>query len=272
MGVSMSLVISGNANVDPDFVPNPVWVVGAEGTADPKTLPMHHHRKDQLVFNARGIVRCQTEESNWIIPPQCAVWIPAGTVHQSSCAGNIENYVLYVEPSCVKTLPRACCIVTVCPMLHEMLRRAAHFANTIDGPQMRLAAVILDEVAAAPVEQLRLPMPHNVRLRQIAERLVADPADKATLSEWAQRIGLGQRTLSRLLQEETGMTFGRWRRQLHVLVGIRELSAGETVQAVASTLGYESASSYTTMFRKTLGRPPGRYLAERNFPGSATIS
>jgi AraC-like DNA-binding protein len=83
------------------------------------------------------------------------------------------------------------------------------------------------------------------------------------VSEWARRAGLGHRTLSRLLQEETGMTFGRWRRQLHVLVGIRELAAGETVQVVASNLGYESASSYTTMFRKTLGRPPARYLAER---------
>lgn len=265
----MSLVVSTNANVDPDFVPDPVWVVGAEGTAEPKTLPMHHHRKDQLVFNARGMVRCQTQENNWIVPPQCAVWIPAGTAHQSSCGGNIENYVLYVEPSRVKTLPRACCIVSVCPMLQEMLRRAAQLATTAHGPQRRLADVILDEVGAAPVEQLRLPMPHNARLRQIVERLIADPADKATLSEWAQRVGLGQRTLSRLLLEETGMTFGRWRRQLHVLVGIRDLTAGETVQTVASNLGYESASSYTTMFRKTLGRPPGRYIAERPFNASA---
>jgi AraC-like DNA-binding protein len=29
-------------------------------------------------------------------------------------------------------------------------------------------------------------------------------------------------------------------------------------------LGYESASSFVTQFRKVLGAPPGRYMAERS--------
>jgi AraC-like DNA-binding protein len=47
---------------------------------------------------------------------------------------------------------------------------------------------------------------------------------------------------------------------------LRQLSAGQTVQAVAMDLGYESASSFVTMFRKMVGKPPSRYLLERLVP------
>ncbi|MGK6315572.1 helix-turn-helix domain-containing protein [Neorhizobium sp. DT-125] len=93
--------------------------------------------------------------------------------------------------------------------------------------------------------------------------LVAAPADHATVAEWASRIALSERSLSRMLMAEIGMSFGRWRRQLHVILALRHLSAGQTVQAVASDLGYESASSFVTMFRKMLGKPPCRYLLEQ---------
>jgi len=61
-----------------------------------------------------------------------------------------------------------------------------------------------------------------------------------------------------------GMSFGRWRRQLHIVLALRRLSAGQSVQAIAVDLGYESASSFVTMFRKMVGKPPGRYLLERS--------
>ncbi|MGL6092123.1 MAG: helix-turn-helix domain-containing protein, partial [Pseudomonas paracarnis] len=37
----------------------------------------------------------------------------------------------------------------------------------------------------------------------------------------------------------------------------------ESVQSVALDLGYENASGFITMFRKAMGQPPARYLADR---------
>jgi AraC-like DNA-binding protein len=59
------------------------------------------------------------------------------------------------------------------------------------------------------------------------------------------------------------MTFGRWRQQLHVLIALRLLSAGSSVQTVSQDLGYESPSAFIAMFKKSLGKPPARYLADR---------
>jgi AraC-like DNA-binding protein len=96
--------------------------------------------------------------------------------------------------------------------------------------------------------------------------LLANPTDRATLAEWASRVALSERSLSRMLMREIGMSFGAWRRQLHVILALRRLAAGESVQAVALDLGYESASSFVTMFRKMVGTPPGRYLMEPRKP------
>jgi AraC-like DNA-binding protein len=100
-------------------------------------------------------------------------------------------------------------------------------------------------------------------LKQIAESLLKNPGDRSTISEWAARCALSERTLARLVVKQTGMTFGRWRQQLHVLLALQRLSAGSTVQTVSEDLGYESPSAFIAMFKKSLGRPPGQYLASR---------
>ena len=98
---------------------------------------------------------------------------------------------------------------------------------------------------------------------RLAALLLAQPADKGTLAEWASRIGMSERSMTRLLLEESGLSFGRWRRQLHVILSLQRLARGESVQRVALDLGYENASGFITMFRKAVGQPPARYLADR---------
>ncbi|WP_244121755.1 helix-turn-helix domain-containing protein [Burkholderia gladioli] len=58
------------------------------------------------------------------------------------------------------------------------------------------------------------------------------------------------------------MSFGRWRQQLHLMLAVQWLANGMSIQQVADELGYESASTFVTMFRRTLGAPPARYMAE----------
>jgi AraC-like DNA-binding protein len=124
-------------------------------------------------------------------------------------------------------------------------------------------AALLDELVAAPVQDLHLPMPQDPRLRRLVEMLLKDPAGKTSKADWAPRIGMSERSMSRLLMQETGMSFGRWRRQLHVILALQRLTKGVSVQTVALDLGYENASGFVTMFRKAVGKPPARYLSDR---------
>lgn len=121
---------------------------------------------------------------------------------------------------------------------------------------------LMDELSDAPVGKLNMPMPREARLRRLAEMLIADPSAKTSFANLANSLGVSERTLSRLLLQEIGMSFGRWRHQLHVMLAVQRIASGVSVKTVALELGYENASSFVNMFRKTLGKPPARYLAE----------
>ncbi len=249
----------------PDRIGRPVVVMGLSMVVEGWEFPKHSHRKAQLLFSASGVVTVETENGVWVVPPQCAVWIPGGLVHKARSTGEVRGFGLFVEPDAIEGLPEICCSVSVSPLLQNLLEKAAGFDEYYDedGVEGRLMAVMLDELVAAPLEQLHLPIPADMRLRKLTDLLLDDPSSHATLEQWAHRIGMSERSLSRLFSQETGMSVGRWRRQLHVITGVQLLTQGRSIQSVAFDLGYESAGAFVTMFRKAVGTPPGRFLAER---------
>ena len=96
----------------------------------------------------------------------------------------------------------------------------------------------------------------------MADRLVTDPSDRTTLQEWARELATSERTLLRALSRETGMSFVRWRQRFQIVFALKRLAEGASVQTIAYDLGYESSSAFVTMFRKRLGEPPMKFLAE----------
>jgi AraC-like DNA-binding protein len=225
----------------------------------------HAHPESQLVYLVRGELICEASNAIWIVPPRSALWIPGSVTHRIRAKAPLEGYSLLVDPGAAPGLPRDCCAVSTTPLLRELLLRLATRPPLYDaeGPEARLVSVILDELSRVVVENHRLPMPNDARLRLLVDAMIANPASGATMKTWAKRIGVGERTLNRLLVAETGLSFGRWQRQLHVILAIQKMSRGATVQRVALDLGYESASSFVTMFRKALGTSPARHMAGR---------
>jgi AraC-like DNA-binding protein len=228
-------------------------------------LGPHCHHEAQLMLVVRGLVSCEVASGLWMVPPQCALWIPAGMEHSMRGVGDLQLYCVYVDPKLTQDLPRDCCVLTVSPLLREIVIELSHLPKDSDGyePDAQLIGIMIDRLATASVERLHLPMPSDRHLRQIADRLLADPSDRTTIPEWARKVGMSERTLCRMLSKETGMSFGRWRQQFQIMLALDRLSEGDSIQAVAFALGYESSSAFVTMFRKTLGKPPLRFLADR---------
>ncbi|WP_339421149.1 MULTISPECIES: AraC family transcriptional regulator [Pseudomonas] len=250
---------------DFDNVPRPVVALRAAAVAENWEYATHRHRKAQLLYSVRGVLNCEVEDGVWIVPPLSAVWIPGDLPHSVWGSGETECYCLFVEPDAASDLLEKCCTISVTPLLRELLLRVAGFPElyALGSREDRLVATLLDELVTAPAEDLHLPMPRDLRLRHLAELLLIDPTDKTSKSNWAVRIGMSERSMSRLLMYEVGMSFGRWRRQLHVILALQRLTKGESVQTVALDLGYENPSGFITMFRKAVGKPPARYLSER---------
>jgi AraC-like DNA-binding protein len=214
------------------------------------------------VYASAGVMTVVTEHGMWVVPPQRAVWIPAGIVHTVQARGPVAMRSLYIQREAAVWLPTTCCVVNVTPLLRELIVRAValplRYAH--GGQDERMMLLMLDEIRQLPVAPLHLPEPTDRRLRQITTALRTDPADDRTLETWARAVGASPRTLARLFVAETGMTFRQWQRQVRLLAGLVRLADGQPVTVVALEVGYESPSAFIAMFRRALGTTPGQYF------------
>jgi AraC-like DNA-binding protein len=235
----------------------------AKEFTDGHRIAPHSHERAQLVFAADGVMMVVTSEGSWAVPPQRAVWIPAGVTHQIRMAGGVAMRTLYVRADVAARLPSRVRVIAVSALLRELILRACALPVLYDeeGPDGRVMALILDEIASLPSLALDLPMPRDPRLARICHALGADPGSTRTLRDWAREAGASSRTLARLFVKETGLTFADWRQQARLLAALALLAAGQPVTRIALTLGYDSPSAFAAMFRRALGAPPSRYLA-----------
>jgi AraC-type DNA-binding domain-containing proteins len=250
---------------DPDLTLLPAVAHQLDFSEHQAEVPSHVHRKGQLILALHGAVTCTANNEIWIVPPNCGVWIPGGVPHSARATANARLTYLFVEPGAAK-LPKDSCTLSISSLIREMIERLARERAdyAAESHAARMARVLLDELAEMPREQFNLPISSNPKIRAIADALAADPSDRSTLSDWAKRVAMSDRSLARLLIRETGLTFGRWRQQLHLVVALRELASGDAVQNVAAGLGYDSVNAFITMFKKALGSTPAQYFARRD--------
>ena len=246
---------------DPEEVPRVVSAIGRDLVTDGLERPPHRHVDgSQLFLCLKGLITCKVNKGLWMVPPQCAMWVPVGMEHSVRVVGKLELYILFVSSRIALRLPTECCTMIVSPLLRELIIETTRLPRLYDqdGAAGRLVDTMLDQLAIAPVENLHLPLPADQRLRRIADAITSDPSDRATIGEWARRVGMSERALFRLVTQQTGMSFGRWRQQADVMLALERLSEGSAVQTVALDLGYKSASYFITIFKKAIGQPPAR--------------
>lgn len=249
----------------PEDLPRPVLAVARDYPAR-HHIARHQHRRAQLVYAEAGVMTVQTATGVWVIPPERAVWVPAGVEHAIDTGSELAMRSLYIEKDAAPRLPRACCVVRVSPLLRELIGRAVDLPALYDenGPDGRLMRVILDQLETLPVAPLHLPMPRDARLKRITDALVQDPANAEPLRRWARRAGASTRTLARLFAKETRMSFSAWRQQLRLMKALEMLAARRPVTEVALDLGYASPSAFIAMFRRAFGVSPKRYFRDSN--------
>ncbi|ALX85920.1 MULTISPECIES: AraC family transcriptional regulator [Achromobacter] len=249
---------------DPDTPTQWTYAMRVEAARNEHESPTHRHRMGQLVLSLQGGVTSFVPQGLWMVPPRCGVWIPGGVPHSNRVTDNGRVCFLFV-PADTPGLPTQCCTLAITPLVREMVAHLADLApaDTALPANRRLAAVLIEQLTRMPTEQLHLPLSDHPRLREIAASLRANPADRSTAAEWGRRLAMSERTLARLVRQEVGMSFGRWRQQMHIVMALQRLSSGVSVQRTAEDLGYESVSAFITMFRKTLGQTPARYFADK---------
>lgn len=247
--------------MDPDSFPAAALAFKVRVAEASEEIPFHYHRKGQLILALHGGVTSEVERAIWMVPPHYAVWIPGNMPHSNRVTANAQLCFLFIEPGTVD-MPHQCCTLSISPLVREIILHLTRIPHSeMDRPEVqRLTQVLFDELPEQPIEPLDVPISDNVKIRTMAKLMTQNLQDKRPLGAWAQQFAMSERNLARLIVKETGLNFRHWRQQLQLIMALRLLVAGQNVQQVAESLGYDSTTAFITMFKKALGTTPGRYL------------
>jgi AraC-like DNA-binding protein len=87
-----------------------------------------------------------------------------------------------------------------------------------------------------------------------------EPGHPWTLEKLARRAGMSRTVFALRFKEVVGETATEYLTRWRMLLAAERLSAGdEPVATIASSLGYESESSFGKAFRRVIGHPPRRF-------------
>jgi len=222
--------------------------------------PMHSHVRTQILYASSGVMSVRTEQSSSVVPPQRAVWIPAGLMHEVSCRSPVSLRTLYLDAALGRE-PQRCRVFEVSPFLRALILEVVGFDPNYDmaGREGRVVALMLEEIDRMPSAPYLVSMPSDPRLIRVCRAIVANPADSRDLDDWAKIAGMGRRTFTRAFRNETGMGVAIWRQQARLVHAVSLLSAGQSITKVAFEVGYDSPSAFTAMFHRAFGVPPSQF-------------
>ena len=222
----------------------------------------HDHAGHQLIYLRRGVLSVRTDDGVIVLPAGSAVWLPAEAPHAHLAHGAAEfRSVMFPAGINPLGLTRVTAIAATALLGEAMLALTDTSSPRPPAAKDRLREVIVDEMAVADTPRLRVPEPRDPRLRALAAIFARDPGETRPLRALAAEIASSERTLSRLLRDELGLSFPQWRDRLRLFEATIALTQGRTVAATAAGLGYSSSSVLIHSFRVTFGMTPGAVRA-----------
>lgn len=223
----------------------------------------HYHNNDQFIYASSGVISVETEDGMWVVPSTRAVWVPARVTHSVHIFGPLQMITLQLSAEISPLTGNGCRVLNVSPLLREGILRSINFPESYPatGSEARITAVILDEMRAAEnIAPLHLPIPTDTRAKKVALAFRENPSLRRSLRDWAGECGASERTLARLFQSQTGMSFGKWQQQVRLLRALQILASGGSVTAAALEVGFKSSSAFISMFRNSMGCTPAQYF------------
>lgn len=175
-----------------------------------KRFSEHDHAEHQLVWAPDGLLTVEIGDQFWILPPSLALWVPAGTVHATSATKPTSMAGMYFVPEQCPVHWDEPTVIVVPPLLRALILHLED-AGLSEETRRHTEALVCDLLKPVTVTTISVPMPPDPRACEVADRLIANPADDRSVEAWADEVGASVRTLSRPFAGGTGMTFTQWR-------------------------------------------------------------
>jgi AraC-like DNA-binding protein len=224
----------------------------------------HSHDLHQIEYAIQGVAEVETAAGHHLLPPQRAIWIPAGLRHRTTLSG-VLSLAVFFDPAMIGDTGGDARVLAAPPVLREMMIYAARWPITRTDPDPT-ADVFFDALARLTLEWLDHDVPLHLPTSDdpILEAVMAHTQDHlsdVTTRQVCAAVGISERTLRRRFPA-TGMTWGRYLLTSRMMRAMAMLADPDrTVMSVATEVGYDSMSAFTRSFRSFSGELPSVYRA-----------
>ncbi|HLU86446.1 MAG TPA: AraC family transcriptional regulator [Taishania sp.] len=231
-----------------------------------RLIPTHRHDKAQLTYIEGGIVHIVTDKDVYYIPPRHFMWIPAGVDH--SIKTNNEEAIMHniyfpVEEGEDAFFQREGIYLAdelALKMLLFSLQWNGDVLPETEGYRFLRAFKYVVSQTCMQALPLSLPYPKNPRLAKVIDFMGSNLEEQLSYSKLSKKYGYSERTLNRLFQKETGMSFIKYLTIQRMLKAIELLVDGKmSVAEIAYAVGYNSVPTFSNTFHKLLGQRPTDY-------------
>ncbi|MFD8570538.1 helix-turn-helix domain-containing protein [Streptomyces sp. NPDC059639] len=218
----------------------------------------HSHPVHELVWVRGGTLTSRVEDRVFTVSEGHGLWMPAGVAHGGRATAGAQFHDAFFAPDHTPFAFGEPTAIAMTPLLESLL---THLARTdLDAAARARAEAVVFDVLRPSERQFTLQLPNDTRIDPIAEALLDDPGDGRSLEEWAQSLGISDRTVTRAFRHATGLSFAQWRQMLRAHRALTLLSEGFDVLTVSEVLGYAQPSSFIAAFRRSMGTTPGAFF------------
>lgn len=227
-------------------------------------VPQHAHGSDQLIYAIRGVMEVTAGDTLWMVPPQFALWVPAGILHSIRMARPVSMRTLYVRAGRVRRV-KECAVVHVTPLLRELTLEAVRLRklNTRERGERALTDLIALQLERATPVPTSVRLPKEPRTAAVCGAVLQNPGGTGTLSALCAAAYVSVRTVQRVFRVEMGVEFEAWRRQVRLMGAIALLSQGRSVKEAAYAMGYKQPGGFIGAFRRTFAQTPKAWIQEQ---------
>jgi AraC-like DNA-binding protein len=222
----------------------------------------HSHQLHQLLYASDGTMHVETAGKRLLLPPRCAIWIPADVLHRTWLKG-VRAVSVFFPKAMIAAPPEEPLALAAPSLLREMLLFATRWGQ--DGAADALAAPFFSTLALLcrewcldekPYVLPRSDHPGLARAMDYAQGNLAE----ATLAAACRAAGMSERSLRRRFSSLVGMGWHDYLHQSRLLQAMALLSQPDCrIADAAEAVGFTSLSAFAKAFRAFSGETPSRY-------------
>ena len=233
-------------------------------SGQPATTGWHTHDLHQIEYSLHGAVELETGTARYLLPPQQAVWIPAGITHRTTVRQAAHTVSAFFLPDLISRPGDRVRILAVSPLMREMLLHGLRWPvdRDLDDAVADAFFVALANLTADSLDHempLQLPTSTDPLINAVMT-YTSDHLDSATPAGAAAAARVSERTLRRKFPAATGMNWRTYLTHSRLLRAMALLADdGPTILQVAVTVGFDSHSAFTRAFAAYTGQTPTAY-------------